>query len=68
MESESAAGDFGFLPPGTAPDSHGTYYFALVAEDARGNRSAEPTGFGGAGLASTSFDTFASVSDWEVFQ
>jgi len=61
------SGSFDFTPPGMTPDYFGTYFFELVAEDAAGNRSAEPSGTAGNGSGTTNFAPPASVVEWEMY-
>lgn len=61
------SGSFDFTPPGTNPDYFGNYFFELVAEDAAGNRSAEPSGTTGNGSGTTDFSPPASVVEWEMY-
>jgi hypothetical protein len=63
----ASAGTFQFIPPGSAPDNFGTYYFQLVAQDAAGNRSPEPTAMTGEGQDSTFFNALSITGLWRVF-
>lgn len=66
LTATAASGSFNFTPSGSSPANHGNYYFALVAEDTRGNRSAEPSGLTGTGDGVTSYNTTpASVPHWQ---
>lgn len=57
----AASGSFDFVPPGSAPAYHGEYFFEVVAQDAAGNRSVQPSGTSGSGQGSTLFDTGVPV-------
>lgn len=55
LSAVAPSGAFEYTPPGIEPANHGTYYFALVAEDVRGNRSAAPAGLVDDGDGATVF-------------
>ncbi len=62
-------GTFDFIVTGFSSTTDGVYYFALVAQDHFGNRSADPIGMTGDGDGSTTFSGgSAETSNWSAYE
>jgi hypothetical protein len=68
LSDSASAGTFSFMPPGSSPGNHGTYYFQIVAVDELGNSSAIPAGSVGLGQGGVAYDTSTSVGSWWVLE
>lgn len=65
LSQTATSGVFLFTPPANA---EGIYHFDLVAVDIFGNTTAAPTGNGGVGQVSVSYQGASGVGNWWAFE